>query len=466
MHPQSARESCSFFLARLSAEVARLRAQPFPGHHIGPRKWLNFIQGIVDSGQAHLEESGKPGLSTNDSVHLIAEAERLGGAAYRFMQHVAGADASQIPHQIVAPFQRIVERLGINSTIFFRSEHLPNYELGTYASGKAFKTFKYATPSLIKAHDAIDWPMLIVTVPGHAMGMLPHFAVVGHELGHAIEDKIKATLDFSSKNAEIAQCKTDLHARFKTAGVPIDTAAQVKLKSITSSWFNEIIADAIGYWLGGPAFFFALCGFIQLSTKSYGIGQTHPPTDLRRQLLLQQMSSGASSFVDVFKNQTGLQIAEDTNSPGIPKCPPSDQLFAELVSKFPALDAVICTQQIEYLKVVGPLIYDSGRQYMEANCPELIYTPERLESDLTNHLDALCKLIPPIETLDVNGATPASLSTILNVGWAALLTRLDKLTAPAGKSGDATASKMERLHELLLKATELSEARRLWEEMK
>jgi hypothetical protein len=57
------------------------------------------------------------------------------------------------------------------------------------------------------------------------------------------------------------------------------------------------------------------------------------------------------------------------------------------------------------------------------------------------------------------------LAGILNVGWAALLAKLGdfpEVTVPPG--ADADALKMEKLHELLLKAVELSDARLTWEE--
>jgi hypothetical protein len=57
------------------------------------------------------------------------------------------------------------------------------------------------------------------------------------------------------------------------------------------------------------------------------------------------------------------------------------------------------------------------------------------------------------------------LAGILNVGWAALLAKLGDLPDAAVPPGaDPIAQKMEKLHELLLKAVELSDARLTWEE--
>lgn len=465
MHPQSARESCSFFLERLSVEIDRLRERPFPGHDIGPRKWLNFIEGLVDTGGAFLTESAKPGQTDEAALSSITWAEHLGDLSYRLMQHVVGADATQIPHQIVAPFLRIVKQLGITNTIFFRAEHVPNYELGRYGdNNQAFLTLAHVTPKLVKAIADINWPVMSVTVPGHAMGMLPHFAVVGHELGHAIQDQID--VDYTPISAAFQKFNDRLVDRLTKLNIAFDTKTKVHISGIFKNWENEIKADAIGYALGGPSFFFALCGFIQLSRKSYGLGGTHPPTDVRRRLLVQQMGDGTPNFRAVLKDKTGLDVVDDVNSPGVPRCPDADKLFNDIVPKLKELDAAICSELVELIESMGSLIYAEARKFIQSTCPELLYAPTQLETDLTNHLDDLCDLIPPIETRHGETLRPTSLYTILNVGWAALLTRLDKIAGPQERANDDPAGKMERLHELLLKATELSEARRLWEETK
>lgn len=132
MTTELARRSCLFFLQRLHYEVARLQEISFPGHHPGPRKWLKFIGGAIDTARGYLELAHQRGISEADAKALIQWAEILGGEAYEWLNHVAGADATGISHQVVAPFQRWVDALQIDNTIFFRAEHLSNYEIWTY----------------------------------------------------------------------------------------------------------------------------------------------------------------------------------------------------------------------------------------------------------------------------------------------------------------------------------------------
>lgn len=386
----------------------------------------------------------------------------MGNYAYGCLGHVAGADASQIPHEIVAPFQRWVDQLDIQNTIFFRAEHLPNYELGVFYLNY-FSTISPCSPSLNSALANFgSLPVLRVTVPGYAMGMLPHFAVVAHELGHAIQTKIKP--DFSSHKQAADDCYKRIKTRLDTKDIVLNQKILFQISNIQNNWINELKADAVGHCVVGPAFFFALCGFLELSGRNYGVSSTHPPSSLRQTLLIKQLSSENKSFIDVFYAKTGLKIDKDTNGPHIPECPKANTLVQKLERNFDYTYAVICTELIPFISAIGADIYGAAISYLQTSAAEIIYTPDQLEADLKYHLDPLCNLVPPIETLNAKGAHAASLSSILNVGWAGLLTRLDNFPEPAGNDGDVKAKKMERLHELLLKAVELSEARLLWEE--
>lgn len=132
MSVETAGQACSFFLARLESEIAKLRQVDFPGHDTGPRKWLSFMSGVLDTAAGYLRVAMDPATSPAERSKLVKDAELLGSNAYDFLTIVAGADATQIPHQVVAPFKRWVERLHITNTIFFRAEHLSNYELARY----------------------------------------------------------------------------------------------------------------------------------------------------------------------------------------------------------------------------------------------------------------------------------------------------------------------------------------------
>ena len=145
-------------------------------------------------------------------------------------------------------------------------------------------------------------------------------------------------------------------------------------------------------------------------------------------------------------------------------CPAQNSLFGELRYRFDDKRAAIFVELIPFVESIGQDIFKSVEHYLKEECSDMVYSPEQFERDWDRHVDALCALIPPIE-FPVDGKPEASsLTSILNVGWAALLTKLDKVGGVVPEAHGASTSRMERLNELLLKAVELSEARRLWDE--
>ena len=194
MSGENARRACLFFLERLRLEISRLSEVPFRAITTVPEGGSNLFAGSPIQQRGYLQSAAKSGASPVDAKQLVEDAETLAGQAYAWLRHVAGADATAISHQVVAPFQRWVKALGISDTIFFRGEHLSNYELGTFDLERFAKTLQNPSKSLLKATKDISWPLRRVTVPSQALGMFPHFAVVAHELGHAIQDTIKPNI--------------------------------------------------------------------------------------------------------------------------------------------------------------------------------------------------------------------------------------------------------------------------------
>src|SRR5258708_1896650 len=122
----------------------------------------------------------------------------------------------------------------------------------------------------------------------------------------------------------------------------------------------------------------------------------------------------------------------------------------ELRKPYDAAVAAICVGLVPYIEVIAAAIFSETRAYLQRQAPDLLYEPEHLESDLERHLNLISVLVPPIEYRDDTGLHAARLASILNVGWAALLTRLSQMKKTKGSFSDPTSSKMEQLHELLL----------------
>ncbi|MDJ0643096.1 MAG: hypothetical protein QNJ15_09775 [Erythrobacter sp.] len=414
---------------------------------------------MIDTAAGYLTQASKPETDDDVASQLVKDANQLGNSAYERLQDLEGSGADQIPHQVVGPFQRWVTGLGIENTIFFRADHVANYELRWYPRA-IVSNLNSQSQSLLDAEGAIKWPFFRLTVPSRAMGMLPHFAIVGHELGHAIQDKNQLDLDqFNKENIESIE-RTE--ARL---GTKLSQQVLVLRQGSLRSWVNEIWSDAVGYYLAGPAFFFALGAFFELSGGALGIGRWHPPSELRRRLVIDRLTAGESSFSNVFEKATGKPLTEDMNSPHLSKLPDADTLTKLLGTKLTREMAAICVELVPLIETLAGAIYSEAERVLTSSCPEMVYTPERLRADLEHFLDPLCHLIPPIESRTNHVTEPASLAGILNVGWAALIAKLDEIPASESAVGeDEAAAKMEKLQELLLKAVELSEAKQIWDE--
>lgn len=250
-------------------------------------------------------------------------------------------------------------------------------------------------------------------------------------------------------------------------GVPsLDPPLFDFLGQVFGDWFQELASDAFALLLTGPAFFFSLGDFFQLGPGGYGVSRTHPAHDLRRRLLYERLTiENPRSFASVFRAHTGDELTDDFNSPLILKAPTKDDIFTHVhhLRRYPARQAQVLAELHDFMPRVAPLIFDHVEFYLKAHAPRMIYTVDRYDDDLRSHLQPMLLAIPPIESgTKLEERKPVAFASILNVGWAVLLTKLDDLQVRADQD-PLRATRLERLHRLLLKAVELSEAKRAWE---
>ena len=450
-----ARPSIKFYLERLRAQAANLSAQDYPGNLAGPRHWLALVGGLLDTADHFLTLSNSPDAS--DPEDLATEAASLASLAYECLDLMRGASIEDLPFPVVRPLQRWFDQLHINTTTFFRSEAIANYELRRIKED-VFKDIHLPTDSLSLAITRITWPLLRVTVPSKALGILPHFAIVAHEIRHALYERLQLTLPtFESEQSAL---KSRIAARLAVNHLSDRTIRY--MQETFYYWLEEFAADALGLLLAGPAFFFSLADFLQLEGRGLGLSQTHPPHSLRRGVLFQRLSSGKDSFASVFLRRTGIELREDFNSPLLVKMLTTDDVFNYLKGYDEELAAVLA-ELPGIFERLHQKIYDASVSYLKKEAPEAIYTVHRYEEDIQTHLEPLLAAVPPIERgLELECRTPTEFASILNVGWIVVLTSLKDLRVKTSED-PLQAEKLDRLHGLLLKAVELAEARRDWE---
>ena len=203
----------------------------------------------------------------------------------------------------------------------------------------------------------------------------------------------------------------------------------------------------------------------KLEGRGLGLSNTHPPHALRRRILFKKVTDGDPSFARVFETHTNFCLTEDFNSPLLMHLPTKNEIFKEL-SVSDKEGAAVLAELPETMENLESVIYGHVAAYLDRHAPSAKYSSERYETDFRNHFEPLLAAIPPIETgLKLEERSATEFPTILNIGWALVLTKLHELRVK--NTGEPLGSdKLERLHALLLKAVELAEARRVWENTK
>jgi hypothetical protein len=370
---------------------------------------------------------------------------------------MSGASADDLPFAVARPLQRWFDQLKIPNTTLFRAEAIANYELRLFHHS-LFSDRPLPSTSLRTAIDETTWPLLRVTVPSKALGILPHFAIVAHEIGHALYASVQWDDSILYKQEEIVKAEVA-----KRLGVsPLNDDSVRRIGEITKNWLEEFSADAFGLLLAGPAFFFSMADFLQLEGGGLVLSKSHPPHDLRRGMLYDQLTLGNPSFASVFEEETGEKLLEDFNSPLIVRLPEKEHIFSAL-SGYDKEVAALLAELPDAFRNLQSHIYKKVHHCLSQIDVSAIYRVDNYQSDLRNHLGALLAAIPPIEDgTGLGDRSPTNFSAILNVGWAVVLTKLKDLRVKTGGDPEG-AEKLERLHALLLKAVELAEARRDWE---
>lgn len=450
--------SVQFLVSRVRHSVHQAQLQQFPGDHSGPRKWLDLVAGVLDTAQSHLDASNDATSAGDVRLVQLEYAAQAVTEAYSLLREMDGADSAALPFPLIAPLQRWFERLQLPNTTFFRAYLETNYELRRWQK-KYFDRYRSPAPTLTAAVALVEWPIFRVTVPAKAFTLIPHLAIVAHEIGHALVEQISFTVDPLAN--EWPGFMQRLQGRL--GGGPISLQATEAFKRVFVSWYQEFAADAFMLVLTGPAGFFSLSDLLQLlDGGSGGYSSSHPSSFQRRQVLYRRLeeSVGGMSFRSVFQQRTGVDLLVETNSPLITQPMNAEEIFVNAQRRGRSVeDAAAMAELYSLMPTLAEATHAAARDVVSALSPDSIYTPERLDQDLATHLDALLDAIPPIETgANLEAMQPLDLAAILNVGWAVLLTRLDDLKV---RAVDRT-ERLDKLHALLLKAIELAEARRAW----
>ena len=397
----------------------------------------------------------------DEQRRLLKDANELGNSLYRLLAEMEGVGTDDLPYPVVAPMQRWIESLGFQNVTFFRALSVANYELKRFTLDD-YIGIRAPSPSLAKiVADEKSWPYLRITVPGKARSTLPHFAIVAHEVGHIVHATTNPT--FGYEPGALQKFSENVIKKLGVTSLEEDT--KDFFAQAANFWASELFADAFGICLLGPAFFFALGAFIESLGPAYVLSTTHPPAVVRRRVAFRKLERGIDfSFLKTFEAVTSVKLSENINSSLLDNAGNPDDLIEKLVAKrLTKPQAIVLCFLPDLVETLADRIYETVDAHIRAIDPAMLYTSHQLKGDLETHLDELVEAVPPIESgVRLSERKETELSTILNVGWAAMLTRLDQVKVARPSSDLASAERAEQLHLLLIKAVELSEARRTW----
>ena len=360
-----------------------------------------MVNGLLDTADRYLRSSQSRTRAAPAKEALIRDAAELSSWAYRCLALLKGAGLDELPYPIVGPLQAWFTDLGVRTDTIFRAELLENYELRSI-DDIHFKGVRNPAPSLSTIVADITWPILRVTVPAKALGISTHFAIVAHELGHALFDRIN--WDLSPIAADLDNLKLTVAHRLGKATIDADTFKF--LLEVFRDWFQEFACDAVALLLTGPAFFFSLGDFFQLRPGGYGVSKTHPASDLRRRLLHDKLYGGGhASFASVFRKHTDHVLTDDFNSPLIRRVPDASTIFTYAKSLsgtggrnlYKDDEAHVLAELHDFMPIVSPLIFSHAENYLTAIPRNAVYTAVQYDADLTAHMKSLLLAIPPIE---------------------------------------------------------------------
>ncbi|MCM0021339.1 MAG: hypothetical protein NBV67_15215 [Tagaea sp.] len=451
-----AQRSVKLALNKLRADISSLSRCEFPGDHPGPKLWLGLLTGLLDTADERLKVSAAASLPPSEALENVSDANDLSLDVYNYLQLFQGATVDDLPYMVVPPMQSWLDTLRLENSTFFRTEMVANYEVRSFARSD-FGDIRDPAASLVKAIEVVKWPFVRITLPSQAFSLVPHLAIVAHEIGHLLY----ASKGFDAMRAGAQDRALDRIAK-KVSIKSTPDKLRGRIHTVYLNWYEEFCADAFAFHLTGPAVFFAFAELIQGS--GHGVGETHPTNQARLKAMYDRLAKpGAGSFAAAFEKNTDVALRFDLNTVLVPNPPSKAEVRMNVLNwaNDPELASICAELHAEFPRLVRD-VYRTTEEYLRKIAPDALYTPAAFDADLREHLQPLLEAIPPIESGDVDSAKPASLVSILNVGWAALLTKIEHLKVKVDDNDPFHAERLEKLHDLLLKAIELSEARSSW----
>src|SRR6266849_10079540 len=421
----------------------------------GSQHLLKFVEDAAIRLQALLEAekdiANTDLLNASELETRLHRTTKLIPVLHMLLGFVEGSDVNRSPGQLIQPLRRYVRSIIPGSEIFVSSKAELNYSIQDIAA--PLRKLLSDTP-LQSSCEVLPQLLFVVNIPAVEAGEILIHGLLAHELGHPLykthdlagrllpnikvkDDLVKGLVKMLSEGRQGQQNPTpDLRLR---------EWVTEQVTSRTTGWVAELSCDAIGIRLFGPAVFFAAV-HLMISFKHLDEGgKSHPPSRLRIKLMTRMLKQLYS--VDKWHDKLQAFMRD------------CDEISADAVAPRSMFDHVA-------IESIDDRALDLIAETSSMAVPDTqSYTTKQFKEDSAELTRLLTNYIPPGERGPYGRAVPVALASIINAGWHVFLCDFETFREglPTGDSG-ARSSAKTKLHELILKALEISEMKTAWDE--
>ncbi len=438
----------------LARETQRLKNRDYGS--VGSTLLVEFVAKATHAVLAYLQSEEKlpdSNLLTEpeleDRIHRVS---KLIPFLHYLLGFVASSEIGQAPYPLVSQLRRLAASVIPGSEVVVTTRPELNYSILEVAS--SIREVLLPTP-LKDCCNSLPPSLFVITIPRVESTDVLLPCILSHELGHGLYQRHKLAATILPKiqideNA-IKSVATAIVSQMPGKAPPL---LEVELRTVitqqvtgrVSKWTQELCSDAFGIQLFGPSYYFSFIYFSLAFTHLDKESATHPPNRLRLKLMNRVLhrlypDSCFEERVHDFIKYWDAQSRKPTN-------------VKDQVARI-ALAGISADSVLESI--------DSETQgAIEAG---MSYNAVKYVNDVKTLKPLLIQAIPPGETLVEGKLIPNGLASILNAGWHLQLSGLAPLAANVSFSEAASPYDLrEKLHKLLLKALEISETTRSWQE--
>lgn len=367
-----------------------------------------------------------------------------------------------VPNGLAIPFARIAKHIIPDAEIILYQQWDYNYSIMVFDIQRwlhevIVEPFKsYVGEALYdRAFKNMAQPIYLAAFPYLEKNNIFQYSLLGHEIGHLYADKLLKDVDIRN-NLQLLLEKHLNDENIKD-NIPkfIDYCA-----SIWKRLFEELMSDAVGTVLFGPAMVFSISEFAlhyDLDLLPSQENNFYPPWRSRLRLSievlkrnisdLECMSSGGSLFVNPQIQDRIKSIIHIINKQSDIKAMESDEILSALFKN--VYDHVVSKRE------------DIYKDFAKTSFDKKAYF---------NRIDMLAKRlsggIPPNTTNDLDSAENATLCEILNAAWKERISWESGIFDDDGSFKNESLKKRTKLNDLTNKAIEFSELQASYLELK